>query len=159
MSSYGNVFEDCRHPPTMGLRCIVGAGAFRSVRGARVLSSRASGPTHCGRRNSVLAPPGALHAPRQPAATPLAGYSTRGRNRTSYQAGAPGEGSTAALIMKSPSQGEGPCRLLTERARHKVSDLSRSRALPESLGSISLVLSLSRAQFDELPFESRWSRG
>src|SRR5215472_17855525 len=139
-----DVFEDCRHPPTMGLRCIVGAGAFGSVRGARVLSSRASGPIHCGRRNSVLAPPGAWHTPRQPAATPLAGYSTRGRNLTSYQAGGRGEGSTAAL-MKSPSQGEGHAACLQNGHAIRSADLSRLRALPESLESISLVLSLSRA--------------
>jgi len=132
MSSYGNVFEDWRHPPTMGLRCTFGAGAFRSVRGARVLSSAASGPAHCGRRNSLLAPRGAWHTPRQPAATRLAGYSTRGRNLTSYQARSARRRSTAAL-MKKRVTGEGPCRLFTERACHKVSDLSRLRVLPESL--------------------------
>jgi hypothetical protein len=47
------------------------------------------------------------------------------------QAGARGKAGTAAL-MKSPSMG-GQCRLFTERACHKVSDLSRLRALPESL--------------------------
>ena len=105
MSCYGNVFENWRHPRTMALRCTFWGWRvyIRAGRTRFVVHGKRTGPLWP--QEFCASPPGAWHTPRQPAATPLAGYSTRGGNLTSYRQERAAKGGTAAL-MKSPSMGD-----------------------------------------------------